>query len=79
MKCKMVTWFSSDLTFKLILFLVFLISLTAPVIFKNKSFIYSNIPSLNKSKNIVKSTGSTSMSHIISILKSEFETLYPEY
>ena len=79
MKCKMVTWFSSDSIFKLILFLVFLISLTAPVIFKNKSFIYSNIPSLNKSKNIVKSTGSTSMSHIISILKSEFETLYPEY
>ena len=79
MKCKMVTWFSSDSIFKLILFLVFLISLISPVFFNNKNFIYSNTPSSNKAKNILKSTGSTSMSHIISILKSDFESLYPEY
>ncbi len=79
MKCKMVTWFFSDLMFKLILILVFLLSLTAPVIFKNENFICSDIPSLNKTKNTIKSTGSTSMSHIISVLASDFRTLYPEY
>ena len=79
MKCKMAMWFSSDLTFKLILFLVFLLSLLAPAFFNNKNFIYSNTPSSNKVKNVVKSTGSTSMSHIISILKSDFESFYPGY
>lgn len=79
MKCKMATWFSSDLTFKLILFSVFLISLLTPAFFNNKNFIYSNTPSSNKAKNTVKSTGSTSMSHIISILKSDFESFYPGY
>lgn len=79
MKCKTATWFFSDLIFKLILFLIVLLSLVAPVFFKNKNFIYSDIPSLNKTKNIIKSTGSTSMSHIISILASDFESLYPEY
>ena len=78
MKCKMAMWFSSDLTFKLILFSVFLISLLTPA-FNNKNFIYSNTPSSNKAKNVVKSTGSTSMSHIISILKSDFESIYPGY
>ena len=79
MKYRTATWFSSDLIFKLILFLTVLLSLVAPVFFKNKNFIYSDMPSLNKTKNIVKSTGSTSMSHIISILASDFKFLYPEY
>lgn len=77
MKCKMVMWFFSDLMFKLVLLSVMLASFALPIFFKNENFIFSDILSSEKAKTVVKSTGSTSMSHIIGILSNDFMSVYP--
>ena len=72
MKCKMETSFFSDLMFKISITFVFLVSLILPCIVGNNNLVsYDHLLS-EKVSTCVKSTGSTSMSHVLSILSDEF-------
>ena len=78
MKCKMVMLFSSDLMFKKVLILIVLLSLVLPFICNFSTIDYSHVaPHFGKNK--IKSTGSTSMSHILSILSDDFMSIHPEF
>lgn len=78
MKCKMAMWSSLDSTFKLFLFLIIFSGVTVPFLFGNK-VISSNVTSPMVEKTKIRSTGSTSMSHIISVLADDFMSIYPNY
>lgn len=78
MKCKMGMLSSLDSTFKKIIFPIILVGLLIPFIPNDKIIkYYSAAPVVEKNK--IKSTGSTSMSHIISVLADDFMSIYPEY
>ena len=78
MKCKMGMWSSLDSTFKKIICPIILIGLIVPFIPNNRIIkYYSTAPIIEKYK--LKSTGSTSMSHIVSVLADDFMSIYPEY
>lgn len=78
MKCKMETWFSLDSTFKRIFPVAILLGITVPLLFSNKIITTDKIAQVVE-KNKIKSTGSTSMSHIISVLADDFMSIYPDY
>lgn len=72
MKCKMAISYSSGLTFRLILILSILISIIFPFFLGKNKFIYESKVIESKIKTRVESTGSTSMSRLISILSDKF-------
>ena len=78
MKCKMGMWSSLDSTFKKIICPIISIGLFIPFIPNDRVIKYYSIaPVVEKYK--LKSTGSTSMSHIISVLADDFMSIYPDY
>ncbi len=79
MKCKMAISYSSNLTFKLILILSVMISIVLPFFLGKNKFIYESKVIESKIKTRVGSTGSTSMSRLISILSDEFMSSNEEY
>ena len=78
MKCKMAAFFSLDSMFKKVLILIVLLSLVVPFVCNFSTINYSHIAS-HFGKNKIKSTGSTSMSHILSILSDDFMSVYPGF
>ena len=78
MKCKMAMLSSLDLMFKIILFPILLLGMVVPLMFGDKTINYIDVAPVVE-KNKLKSTGSTSMSHIISVLADDFMSIYPNY
>lgn len=72
MKCKVTISYSSSLAFRLILIFSILISIIFPFFLDKNKFIYKSRPIESKIKTRVESTGSTSMSRLISILSDKF-------
>ena len=80
MKYKMVTWFSLDSMYsKCVIAFLLMVGVLFPVLFGNISMVSPASNFCPDKKHKITSTGSTSMSHIISILSDDFMSIYPEY
>ena len=80
MKYKMGMWFSLDSTFeKFLLISLLVLGTFTPFMFGGISIVHPFSTLDAKEKNKISSTGSTSMSHIVSILSDDFMSIHPEY